>query len=328
MGHDLSNSKHTAHPLQGLLVVLAVAHFLVPLPAMAARNTKLVPLAVQSDKMLDADKAAATKALRDVLAKYTKITLLDTPTTDLFEVMMELECTDIDADCLGKMGEHHKSEQLLHTVAKPQDGGSVKITMQLIKSGTSKVLKESTQTAAKKADVAKALGAAVEDIFGKLAAPKVKSGIITIESNVEGATIYLNKKNIGKTPKKVKLKPGKYQLKLVVKGHQELNETLVVADGEKRTAEYTLVADTVLVKKDPDPIKKDPIKEPVKEDPKDGEVTPFYATWWFWTIIGVGVAGGVTAAVVLSQGDEPAPTGVMATGWSAPDYDPLVREQY
>lgn len=328
MGHDLSNSKHTAHPLQGLLVVLAVAHFLVPLPAMAARNTKLVPLAVQSDKMLDGDKAAATKALRDVLAKYTKITLLDTPTMDVFEVMMEVECTDIDADCLGKMAEHHKAQQLLYTVAEPQDGGAVKISMQLVKAGTSKVLKETTRMAANKADIAKALGEAVTDVFGKLAPKKVKSGIITFKTNVPGATIYLNKKSIGKTPKRVKLKPGKYQLKLVVKGHNELTEMLVVAEGEKRTAEYKLVATTVLVKKDPDPIKKDPVKQPVKKDPKVEPEIPFYATWWFWTIIGVGVAGGVTAAVALSQGEDPAPTGVMATGWSAPDYDPLVREQY
>jgi hypothetical protein len=30
--------------------------------------------------------------------------------------------------------------------------------------------------------------------------------------------------------------------------------------------------------------------------------SPFYAKWWFWTIVGVAVVGGVVAAVALSGG--------------------------
>jgi len=50
------------------------------------------------------------------------------------------------------------------------------------------------------------------------------------------------------------------------------------------------------------------------EPPPPG-VTPWYATWWFWTVIGVGVAavvGGVTAGVLLSEPPEPEP-GTMGT---------------
>jgi hypothetical protein len=33
--------------------------------------------------------------------------------------------------------------------------------------------------------------------------------------------------------------------------------------------------------------------------------TPFYKTWWFWTVAGVVVAGSVTTAVLLTRTDDP-----------------------
>ena len=61
--------------------------------------------------------------------------------------------------------------------------------------------------------------------------------------------------------------------------------------------------------------------EPVAEDD-----TPVYKQWWFWTVIGVAVVGGVTAGLVVGlQDDEPTPTGVLNFGINSPDADPRVR---
>ncbi len=38
----------------------------------------------------------------------------------------------------------------------------------------------------------------------------------------------------------------------------------------------------------------------------DGDASPLYTRWWFWTIVGVAVAGGVTAGVLLAT--QPAET--------------------
>jgi len=38
---------------------------------------------------------------------------------------------------------------------------------------------------------------------------------------------------------------------------------------------------------------------------KQAETGPFYATWWFWTGVGVAAAGGVTAAAVTRPWEEP-----------------------
>jgi hypothetical protein len=39
--------------------------------------------------------------------------------------------------------------------------------------------------------------------------------------------------------------------------------------------------------------------------------SPIYAKWWFWTAVGVVVAGGVVGALALSGGRPPCPSGVL-----------------
>jgi hypothetical protein len=41
--------------------------------------------------------------------------------------------------------------------------------------------------------------------------------------------------------------------------------------------------------------------------PAQAESSPVYKRWWFWTLIGAAVAGGVVAAVVLSSGTDRPP---------------------
>ncbi|MES1206903.1 MAG: tetratricopeptide repeat protein [Pseudomonadota bacterium] len=49
--------------------------------------------------------------------------------------------------------------------------------------------------------------------------------------------------------------------------------------------------------------------------PPQAESSPFYTRWWFWTIVGAAVVGGVVAAVVLSSGtDKPACSAPGITG--------------
>ena len=37
------------------------------------------------------------------------------------------------------------------------------------------------------------------------------------------------------------------------------------------------------------------------------EPTPWYKSWWLWTIVGAAVAGGATAAVLLTRPEDPVP---------------------
>ena len=40
----------------------------------------------------------------------------------------------------------------------------------------------------------------------------------------------------------------------------------------------------------------------VRTGPPDEVERPFYKTWWFWTIVGVGVAAGIAGIVVATSG--------------------------
>jgi hypothetical protein len=59
----------------------------------------------------------------------------------------------------------------------------------------------------------------------------------------------------------------------------------------------------------PDPIKTatDPTAPGPTTRPRDDEEnggTPWYQTWWFWTVVGVAVAGAATATVLVVQGTD------------------------
>ena len=68
-----------------------------------------------------------------------------------------------------------------------------------------------------------------------------------------------------------------------------------------------------------------PVVPPVTP-PRAEQDRPFYSQWWFWTAVGVGVAGIATTAVLLSTDDKPVSHGVVNFGMAAPDYDPAVLE--
>ena len=45
----------------------------------------------------------------------------------------------------------------------------------------------------------------------------------------------------------------------------------------------------------------------VSDPPSEG--TAFYATWWFWTLVGVVVVGASVGVGVAASGDDPLQTG-------------------
>lgn len=62
-------------------------------------------------------------------------------------------------------------------------------------------------------------------------------------------------------------------------------------------------------------------KEPQATTPAPvAESTPVYKKWWFWTLIGVGVAGGVAAGVAVAATSAPSgnglPDGVPTVTWT------------
>ncbi|MFT7625322.1 MAG: hypothetical protein ACI9WU_004513 [Myxococcota bacterium] len=307
--------------IQSLLVALAL--LLIPMQAHAAKKKNVLVLQAQSDGLDEGARSAATAAIREQLAKYPKVVLLDTPEFDFLEMMMELECVDVDAACLVLIGKNYKADTVVYTEAEPGDA-DIAIKMQVIdvKRGKAREFGASAGDAAAMSGVLPKL---IINGFGEVpkakAKPKPKPPKavgVTIKANVEGANVYINGELAGRTTLKAKLAPGTYKIRLSKDGFKDREQPLVLKAGKRATLAVEMEKAAVIVAK-PDPDFPPPEKEP-------GDTTPFYKTWWFWTTIGVAVAGGVTAAVLLSGDDDPATTGTMNFGFGSPDYDPLVLE--
>jgi hypothetical protein len=282
---------------------------------------KVLMFQVQSDSLSDSDRAAATKTLNATLAKYPSLDLLPTPGGDFFEMMMEMDCTDIDVTCLSNLGKKDGAQRVVYVQAEKSAAG-IKLTMKWVHVAKKKMLHESVQDISGNAHFAGGFGKLAIAAIGPVPAKEVvkpKRALVKFTSNVKGATVYVNNKRLGRTPFTRKLKPGKYLVRTVKKGYVE-TESQILVKGK------ILVVNAEL-KKTPKALAKKSTKKVAVIPPPPagvGQDKAFYTQWWFWTAVGVGVAGIVTTAVVLSIDRDPAATGVVNFGISAPDYDPRV----
>ncbi|HIA01154.1 MAG TPA: PEGA domain-containing protein [Myxococcales bacterium] len=286
--------------------------------------TKVLMYQVQSDSLSDADRAAATKALGAALAKYPALSVLPTPQGDFFELMMEMECTDIDVACLSKLGKKSGAKRVVFVQAE-KSGAAISLNLKFVDVARRKMLSDTKQSVSNVSQFGSRIGSLVIAAVGPvpIAAPVVvKPALVKITTNIRGANVFVNNKSLGQSPVRLKLKPGRYNIRAVKEGYNESKRSLLV----KGKALVVKMPD--LTKIVPVVAKKTVKKTPVIPPPPPSSVDsgkPFYSQWWFWTAVGVGVAGIVTTAVVLSIDKDPAQTGVVNFGMAAPDYDPLVQ---
>ncbi len=120
----------------------------------------------------------------------------------------------------------------------------------------------------------------LRDLFG---VPEEGQGFFKLTANVDDIELILNGTPLGMWPE---IAPdehqdaGKLQIMARKKGYQTLSQEAYIEPGRLTSISLNL------------------IKEP----------TPWWKTWWFWTIAGAVVAGGVTTGVVLGTSDAKQPS--------------------
>ncbi|MFT7626167.1 MAG: hypothetical protein ACI9WU_005362 [Myxococcota bacterium] len=123
------------------------------------------------------------------------------------------------------------------------------------------------------------------------------AGVVKIEANVAGATVAVDGKLVGTVPFDKDIPAGKHEIRVQAKGYKTYVRTVDLQAGRAMRLDVQLAA--IIVAKKPGPI-----EDPNAKTTEDGVETK----WWFWTIIGVVVAGGATAAGVLAtQGEDISP---------------------
>lgn len=116
------------------------------------------------------------------------------------------------------------------------------------------------------------------------------AGIVKINANVAGASVAVDGKLAGKVPFDKDIQAGKHTITVQAEGHEPFSQELDIQAGKRHAVDVELKAL--------------PDKPPVVAE---GGV---HTKWWFWTIIGVVVAGGATAAgVALANQPESTPAG-------------------
>ncbi len=111
------------------------------------------------------------------------------------------------------------------------------------------------------------------------------SGILRVAARPP-AEVVVDGRRVGQTPYLGELEPGRRMVEVRAPDYTVHSEEIVVAAGELYPLEVQLVPLPVVVPPAP---------------------TPWFGHWWVWAGAAVIVAGGVTAAVTLSDTDGPPP---------------------
>jgi hypothetical protein len=130
-----------------------------------------------------------------------------------------------------------------------------------------------------------------------------------------GADVTVNGKPVGKlpSPPPARVVAGAVSLVVRAAGYEEVTRTLQAGPGELVRENVQMVAIPAPVPRltsAPEPTSgPGPVVDPRPSDPAEKPVGLTHR-WWFWTIVGAAVVGGVVAAVVLSRPSGGCPSGV------------------
>jgi len=107
---------------------------------------------------------------------------------------------------------------------------------------------------------------------------KAKAGILVVKSTVPNVDVSIDGKVVGIAPVEASLDAGPHTLELRRSGYRPARTTAIITAGERRELEVPLEAEPGI-----------------------------FGRWWFWTGVGVLVAGGVTLGVALTTEKDPVP---------------------
>jgi hypothetical protein len=267
--------------IQLLLICLALA---AVAPASAADKTRVLLLQVDGPKNLQADREALLEGLQTKLEAYSNLELVKGPDGDITDQMIDLECIDLDDECLGKLAAKANATRVIHGEAGKK-GRVTSLRLRIVEATGASVADQSLE--AKDATTLIPLAAAsIEAAFGP-PPPKVVKGRLMVEASAPTASIFLGPELIGTGTATVTLDAGEYTIRVAHAGSEEVIRRVKVVADDTTVERVTLV---------PLPVAKLP--DDKKTDDEAG------AGWVPWVLVGAAVVGGTLAAILLLSGDE------------------------
>jgi hypothetical protein len=277
--------------LTAFLVVVSALIFSA-VPAFAAKSpVKILGMNVESEELSAKDKRDLFKVIQATLKGYPTLSLQNPPDTELTDIMMDLECIDMDAECLAKVGKKYGAKQVFYTQVD-KDDGKYSLIIRVVDVSKGKARHDKTTKVKTVGALSNALQANVVKVFGKAPSKEPKPGTLMVRSAVPGAKIFVNGLYVGIGRIKIRRPPGKYTVKVTSAGYKEVIFNVQLKSGKtvKKKARLKYAA----------------VVKPKKDDKKLPEVAvvPLYEKWWFWTAIGGAALLTTIVAVASSGGDK------------------------
>lgn len=304
----------------------------------AQTQRTVLPLKVVVGPKLDKnDQKKITDSLVQEITARPKYKTLPTPDAEIIDLMFDAECVEPDTACLTAIGKANKADLVLFGEVAGEKG-NLKLTIRLIDVKKNEQVAEDTQSAQSVDALTKtATVTAAVTLMGEAPKPEPKKDepkkdepkevTVRILSEPSGATVYLDNKNMGKTPSTFTKTQGKYSLRLILEGHDDAIRELVVRD--KNVEINVTLSKSPDVATTPTPIPTDSGTGTDTTGDED-EGPEFYETWWFWTAVGVAAAGagvGIAAAAGAFDTEAAATGNVNLLVGQRPDQDFLLRSQ-
>ncbi len=280
-------------PARALLTAWAALALLVVAPAASAQEPeRVLGLRVEGLKLSQKDRDDLFKVLQAKLREYPDLTLVKPPESELTDEMMDLECIDIDVDCITKLGKKYGASRVFYAEVVPDASGySLKVRVVDVTKGVA--LRDREAPVAAQAELAGALEREIVAVFGVPPPPKPVVGKLVVTADV-GAKIFVAGDYAGTREVRLDKPPGTYAVRVAREGYEDQLFQLEVKAGETAERAVQLTALPAVV-----------AGELAREVPPDKPPTAkkkFYKTWWFWTVVGVVAVGATAGAVAATSG--------------------------
>lgn len=258
---------------------------------------KVLGLRIEGVELGAKDREDLFNVVQQRITAYPDIELVRPPEEELIDLMIELDCLDIDVECLTKVGRKRMADRVFYAQVDVVDKG-FRLTVRLIDVNKGSAQRERKAVVQSKSDLTSALVREVLATFGEPPPPPPKDGLLMIRSDT-GAKIFINGAFAGSGRVKLKKPPGLYVVRVEKPGYEPtlFRVDLQAGKTSKKIAELKPIE---VVKAE---VKPSPPPSASDESEGAGAASPeFYETWWFWTAVGAVVVSATTVGIVVGTG--------------------------
>jgi hypothetical protein len=265
---------------------------------------KVLGLRIEGLELAAKDREDLFQVVKQRLKAYPSIELLRPPDAELTDLMIDLDCLDIDIDCLTKVGRKRMSDRVFYAQVDVIDAG-FRLTVRLIDVTKGNAERDQQAVVKNQAELTTALEREIVAAFGEPPPPPPKEGRLVVESDA-GAKIYIDGAFAGAGRVRLMKPAGLYVVRIEKPGYEDVlfRVDLKAGGTEEKVAVLKPVAP---VKAAPKPVVADPSTEVAQGDAV--AAPEFYETWWFWTVVGTVVVSATSVGIALGIETDTVPTG-------------------